>query len=46
MKQIIRGKYLITMNEKDQIIENGALLVENGKIIDIDIFEEIFEEIQ
>jgi len=44
MKQIIRGKYLITMNEKDQIIENGALLVENGKIIDIDIFEEILKK--
>lgn len=44
MKHIIRGKYLITMNEKEQIIENGAVLIENGKIIDIDIFEEILKK--
>lgn len=44
MKSIIRGKYLITMNEKDEIIEDGALVVDDDKIIEINKFEEILRK--
>lgn len=44
MKSIIRGKYLITMNEKDEIIEDGALVVDEDKIIEINTFEEILRK--
>lgn len=41
---IVRGKYLITMNKKDEIIENGAVVVEDGKIKDIGEFTEILKK--
>ncbi len=44
MKSIIRGKYLITMNEKDEIIEDGALVVDEDKVIEINTFEEILRK--
>lgn len=46
MKRIIRGKYLITMNKNDEILENGAVVVEGDKIVNIDSFEKILEELR
>ncbi|GAB5046264.1 amidohydrolase family protein [Thermodesulfovibrio sp. TK110] len=46
MKQIfiVRTQYLITMNKKDEIIENGAVVVEEGRIKDIAEFTEILKK--
>lgn len=44
MKSIIRGRYLITMNENDEIIENGALVIDDDKIIEINTFQEILKK--
>ncbi len=44
MKAIIRGRYIITMNEKDEVIENGALVIEEDRIIEIGKFEEILKK--
>lgn len=44
MKSIVRGRYLITMNESDEIIENGALVIDDDKIIEINNFEEILKK--
>ena len=41
---IVRGQYLITMNKKEQIIENGAVVVKNGRIADIGEFSEILKK--
>lgn len=41
---IVRAKYVITMNDKDEIIENGAVLVQNGKIAEVNTFEEILKK--
>ena len=32
MKILIKANYILTMNEKDEVIEDGAVIVENGKI--------------
>ncbi len=44
MKAIIRGRYIITMNDKDEVIENGALVIDGDKIIEIGKFEEILRK--
>jgi len=41
---IVRGQYLITMNKKEQIIENGAVVVKDGRIADIGEFSEILKK--
>lgn len=41
MGAIVRGKYIITMNQRDDLIEDGAVLIEEGKIKEIGKFEEI-----
>jgi 5-methylthioadenosine/S-adenosylhomocysteine deaminase len=41
---IVRAQYLITMNKKEQIIENGAVVVKNGRIADIGEFGEILKK--
>lgn len=41
---IITGKYILTMNKNDQIIENGALVIEKGKIKDIGGINEILSK--
>lgn len=41
---IVRGKYVITMNEKDEIIEDGAVFVKDGIIKDIGTFSEILKK--
>lgn len=41
---IIRGRYLITMNKDDEIIENGALVIKEDKILDIGDFGEILKK--
>jgi len=41
---IVRAKYVITMNDKDEIIENGAVLVQNGRIAEVNTFEEILKK--
>lgn len=44
MKSILRGRYLITMNENDEIIENGALVIDDDRIIEINSFQEILKK--
>ncbi|MCX7914622.1 MAG: amidohydrolase family protein, partial [Thermodesulfovibrionales bacterium] len=41
---IVRSQYLITMNKNDEVIENGAVLVEDGIIKDIGDFNEILKK--
>lgn len=41
---IVRGQYLLTMNKKDEVIKDAALVVENGKIKDIGEFTEILKK--
>ncbi|MGC8938123.1 MAG: amidohydrolase family protein, partial [Thermodesulfovibrio sp.] len=41
---IVRAQYLITMNKKDEVIENGAVVVEDGTIKDIAAFTEILKK--
>jgi len=41
---IVRAQHVITMNKKDEIIENGAVVVEDGKIADIGEFSEILKK--
>ncbi|MGC9045112.1 MAG: amidohydrolase family protein [Thermodesulfovibrio sp.] len=41
---IVRAQYLITMNKKDEVIENGAVVVEDGRIKDIAAFTEILKK--
>ncbi|MEN2986484.1 MAG: amidohydrolase [Thermodesulfovibrionaceae bacterium] len=43
MEFIVRGQYVITMNEKDEIIEDGAVFVKDGVISDIGTFPEILK---
>lgn len=44
MEFIVRGQYVITMNEKDEIIEDGAVFVKDGVISDIGTFSEILKK--
>lgn len=44
MINILKGRYVITMNSKDEIIENGALAIENGIIVDVGKDEEILKK--
>ena len=32
MKILIKANYILTMNEKDEVIEDGAVVIENEKI--------------
>lgn len=41
MKFIVRGRYIITMNQEENLIEDGAILIDEGKIREIGKFEEI-----
>ena len=41
---IVRAQYLITMNKKEQIIENGAVVVKDGRIADVGEFGEILKK--
>jgi len=41
---IVRAQYLITMNKEEQIIENGAVVVKDGRIADIGEFGEILKK--
>lgn len=41
---ILRAQYLLTMDKNDEVIENGALVVEDGKIKDIGEFSEILKK--
>jgi len=41
---IVRAQYLITMNKKEQIIENGAVVVKDGRVADIGEFGEILKK--
>lgn len=41
---IVRAQYLITMNKKEQIIENGVVVVKDGRIADIGEFGEILKK--
>lgn len=38
---IIEGRYIVTMDEARQVIENGSVVIENGKIIDLGMTKEI-----
>jgi len=40
---IVRAQYLLTMNKKDEVIENGALVIEDGRIKDVGEFTEILK---
>ncbi len=35
MKILIKANYILTMNEKDEVIEDGAVIIENEKITKI-----------
>ncbi len=41
---ILRAQYLLTMDKNDEIIENGAVVVEDGKIKDMGEFSEILKK--
>lgn len=41
---ILRAQYLLTMDKNDEVIENGALVVEDGKIKDMGEFSEILKK--
>lgn len=41
---IVRAQYLITMNDKDEVIENAAVVVKDGKITDIGELSEILKK--
>ena len=32
---LVKGKYVLTMNEKHRVISNGAVVIENSKILDV-----------
>lgn len=42
-KWLIKARYIITLDEKDNVIENGGLLIEDGTIVKIGSFEDIKE---
>lgn len=44
MDFIVRGRYVITMNENDEVIENGAVVVKDGRIFDVGEFSEILKK--
>lgn len=43
---IIKGKYILTMNDKAEIIEDGAIIVQDKKIIAIDTQKNIVDKYQ
>lgn len=44
MDFIVRGRYVITMNENDEVIENGAVVIKDGRIVDVGEFSEILKK--
>ena len=42
--KIIRAKWLITCEEKNSVLEDYALIIKNGKILDILPFKNIVEK--
>jgi len=43
---IIRGQYIITMNEHDEVLNNSGVVVKDDKIIDIGDFSELLKNIK
>ncbi len=41
---LVRGKYILTMNEKDEVIEDGAVVIKDDSIFDIGSFAEILKK--
>lgn len=41
---IIRGQYIITMNEHDEVLNNSGVVVKDDKIIDIGDFSELLKK--
>ncbi len=41
---VVRGKYILTMNDKDEVIEDGAIVIKNEIIFDIGNFDEILKK--
>ena len=44
MKILIKANYILTMNEKDEVIEDGAVVIENEKITKISKISDIENE--
>nr|WP_319556668.1 hypothetical protein [uncultured Vibrio sp.] len=42
-KKIYRASYVVPMNDQNEIIENGAILVDGGSIIEVGKFDEIIK---